>query len=242
MQPKVLLLGNAGTHGNCAADATAGLLLDMDGVIVDSEPIHARAGVIALQRCQISLDLAPISLQFKGRTDQDMFEYLVEHLTDTPPAERSLLVQRLIEEKAKAFGELLGEVPLVPGVLEFLAASRRRFSALALTTSATRRDQEQIFQRFNLHRWFDAVVTAEDIRRAKPDPEPYLKTAAKVGLDPSRCLVVEDSTHGIRAAKGAGCLAVGLTTAFTAEELRRAGADAVVNSFAELAALLSLPV
>jgi beta-phosphoglucomutase-like phosphatase (HAD superfamily) len=121
-----------------------------------------------------------------------------------------------------------------------LAASRRRFSALALTTSATRRDQEQIFQRFNLGRWFDAVVTAEDIRRAKPDPEPYLKTAAKVGLDPSLCLVVEDSTHGIRAAKRAGCWAVGLTTAFTAEELRRAGADAVVDSFAELAALLDL--
>ncbi len=227
-------------QGLCPANTTAGLLLDMDGVIVDSEPIHARAGAIALQRCQISLDLAPLALQFKGRTDQDMFEYLVEHLTATPPAERSLLVQRLIEEKAKAFGELLGEVSLVPGVLEFLELSRRRFFALALTTSATRRDQEQIFQRFNLHRWFDAVVAAEDIQRAKPDPEPYLKTAAKVGLDPKLCWVVEDSLHGIRAAKGAGCWAVGLTTAFTAEELHQAGADAVVDSFAELAELLGL--
>ncbi len=217
-----------------AADATAGLFLDMDGVIVDSEPIHARAGTIALQRCQISLDLAPISLQFKGRTDRDMFEYLVEHLTDTPPAERSLLVQRLIEEKAKAFGELLGEVPLVPGVLEFLAASRRRFSALALTTSATRRDQEQIFQRFNLGRWFDAVVTAEDIRRAKPDPEPYLKTAAKVGLDPSLCLVVEDSTHGIRAAKRAGCWAGWPDHCFHRRGTAPGGGRCRVDSFAEL--------
>jgi len=223
-----------------AAEATAGLFLDMDGVIVDSEPIHARAGAIALERCRLALDLAPVSLQFKGRTDRDMFEYLVEHLTDTPPAERPLLVQRLIEEKARAFGELLEEVPLVPGVLEFLELSRRRFSALALTTSATRRDQEQIFQRFDLGHWFDAVITAEDIQRAKPDPEPYLKTAAKVGLDPSLCLVVEDSAHGIRAAKGAGCLAVGLTTAFTPLELRQAGADAVVDSFAELAELLEL--
>jgi beta-phosphoglucomutase len=189
-----------------AAEATAGLFLDMDGVIVDSEPIHARAGAIALERCRLALDLAPVSLQFKGRTDRDMFEYLVEHLTDTPPAERPLLVQRLIEEKARAFGELLEEVPLVPGVLEFLELSRRRFSALALTTSATRRDQEQIFQRFDLGRWFDAVITAEDIQQAKPDPEPYLKTAAKVGLDPSLCLVVEDSAHGIRAAKGQAAL------------------------------------
>ncbi|MFS8894823.1 HAD family phosphatase [Synechococcus sp. R3-13] len=232
MQSKVLCLQQG------KADVTAGLLFDMDGVIVDSEPIHARAGAIALQRCHLSLDLAPISLQFKGRTDRDMFEYLVQHQTDTPPAERPLLVQRLIEEKAKAFGELLAEVPLVPGVLEFLAASRRRFSALAVTTSAIRRDQAQIFQRFDLHRWFDAVITAEDIQRAKPDPEPYLKTAAAVGLDPALCWVIEDSTHGIRAAKGAGCFAVGLTTAFTAEELRHAGADVVVDSFAELAALL----
>jgi beta-phosphoglucomutase-like phosphatase (HAD superfamily) len=57
-------------------------------------------------------------------------------------------------------------------------------------------------------------------------------------LDPALCWVIEDSTHGIRAAKGAGCFAVGLTTAFTAEELRHAGADVVVDSFAELAALL----
>jgi beta-phosphoglucomutase len=171
MQSKVLCLQQG------KADVTAGLLFDMDGVIVDSEPIHARAGAIALQRCHLSLDLAPIS-------------------------------------------------------------SRRRFSALAVTTSAIRRDQAQIFQRFDLHRWFDAVITAEDIQRAKPDPEPYLKTAAAVGLDPALCWVIEDSTHGIRAAKGAGCFAVGLTTAFTAEELRHAGADVVVDSFAELAALL----
>ncbi|MCF2972482.1 HAD family phosphatase [Synechococcus sp. Nb3U1] len=224
------------------------LFFDMDGVIVDSEPIHAQAGAIALQRCNLSIDLDPISLQFKGRTDWDMFAYIVEQFSpdDDPPGraeyERRAEVQRLIDEKATVFHELLEEVPLVPGVLEFLAASRQQFSTLALTTSATRRDQEQIFNRFGLHRWFDGVITAEDIQRAKPDPEPYLKTAAILGLDPKLCLVIEDSTNGIRSAKGAGCFAVGITTSFQPEDLRQAGADAVVQSFVELAELLNLPM
>ncbi|MEN9222664.1 MAG: HAD family phosphatase, partial [Thermostichus sp. BF3_bins_97] len=140
------------------------------------------------------------------------------------------------------FHKLLADIPLVPGVLEFLAASRQRFPTLALTTSATRQDQEQIFNRFDLHRWFDGVITAEDIQRAKPDPEPYVKTAGMLGVDPTLCLVIEDSTHGIRSAKGAGCFAVGLTTSFGAAELRQAGADAVVESFVELAELLDLPL
>ncbi|MEN9201764.1 MAG: HAD family phosphatase [Thermostichus sp. DG_1_6_bins_120] len=217
-----------------------GLIFDMDGVIVDSEPIHAQAGATALQRCGLSIELAPISLRFKGCTDRDMFAYLVEHCTDTPVEEQQAVVQRLIAEKASAFADLLDQVSLVPGVLEFLAASRRRFSALALTTSATRQDQERIFTRFDLGRWFDGVITAEDIQRAKPDPEPYLKTAACLGVDPGLCLVIEDSTHGIRSAKGAGCFAVGITTSFAPEALRQARADAVVESFAELAQLLNL--
>ncbi|MCJ2543097.1 HAD family hydrolase [Thermostichus vulcanus] len=219
-----------------------GLFFDMDGVIVDSEPIHAQAGAIALQRCHLSIELAPISLLFKGRTDWDMFAYIIEQFTDTPEEERQAAIQRLIEEKARAFADLLEQVPLVPGVLEFLAASRPRFATLALTTSATRRDQEHIFNRFDLGRWFDGVITAEDIQRAKPDPEPYLKTAALLGLDPSLCLVIEDSTHGIRSAKGAGCFAVGITTSFGPEDLRQAGADAVVESFADLANLLEIPM
>ncbi|MEN9230700.1 MAG: HAD family phosphatase [Thermostichus sp. DG02_5_bins_236] len=218
------------------------LFFDMDGVIVNSEPIHAQAGVIALQRCNLLIELAPISLQFKGRTDWDMFAYIVECFTDTPKEEQRAAIQRLIEEKATAFADLLEQVPLVPGVLEFLAASRQRFATLALTTSATRRDQERIFNRFNLGPWFDGVITAEDIQRAKPDPEPYLKTADRLGVDPSLCLVIEDSTNGIRSAKGAGCFAVGITTSFRPEELRQAGADAVVESFAELAELLNLSI
>ncbi|MGQ9837462.1 MAG: HAD family hydrolase [Cyanobacteriota bacterium] len=218
------------------------LFFDMDGVIVDSEPIHAQAGAIALERCNLSIDLAPISLQFKGCTDWDMFAYIVEQFTETSENERQAAIQRLLETKASAFAELLEQVSLVPGVLEFLAASRQRFATLALTTSATRRDQEHIFNRFNLGCWFDRVITAEDIQRAKPDPEPYLKTAAMLGVDPRLCLVIEDSPNGIRSAKGAGCFAVGLTTSFRPTELRQAGADAVVESFASLAELLNLPM
>src|SRR5690606_18407119 len=87
--------------------------------------------------------------------------------------------------------------------------------------------------------FFEAVVTAEDITHPKPHPEPYLVTAAHLGVKPEACLVVEDSVHGVRAGLAAGCRVVGITTSFDAGRLQEAGAHHVVDSFAQLTRKLS---
>jgi HAD superfamily hydrolase (TIGR01509 family) len=170
-----------------------------------------------------------------------MFWELVQLYRPQVPSD-SELISSLIEAKAQAFSLLLAQVQLVDQVLPFLEIVRQLYPRLGLTTSATLRDQQQIFDQFQLHSWFDVVVTADDITRAKPDPEPYLRTTARLQLPPAQCLVIEDSIAGIQAAKAAGCTVVGITTGLGAPELWAGGADQVVASFAELAQWLHLPL
>jgi beta-phosphoglucomutase-like phosphatase (HAD superfamily) len=89
-----------------------------------------------------------------------------------------------------------------------------------------------------LHRYFDAVVTAEDVSRTKPDPEPYLRAAEQLGVSTQFCVAIEDSRNGVRSAKAAGCHVIGLTTTYSADALMAAGADVVWNSYREIAAYL----
>jgi beta-phosphoglucomutase-like phosphatase (HAD superfamily) len=105
---------------------------------------------------------------------------------------------------------------------------------MALTTSAPRELQELAFGQFDLSGYFGVVVTGDDVSQGKPHPEPYLKTAEKLGRAPSHCVVVEDSTNGVRSAKAAGCPTVGLATSFSAETLAAAGSDLTVATFSEL--------
>ena len=125
---------------------------------------------------------------------------------------------------------------MVDGARAFLEAVAARYPT-ALATSAVRRNQELAFERFDLMPFFEAVVVAEDLTHHKPHPEPYLTAAAGLAQPPERCLVLEDSVNGIRSARAAGCTAVGITTSFSAEALREAGAHHVADSFAALAAL-----
>jgi beta-phosphoglucomutase len=122
----------------------------------------------------------------------------------------------------------------VKGVQEFLPSARRTFKKLGVATSATVRDFSLAAQKYQLRPWFDVIVTSEDTARHKPDPEPYLKAMTLLGVAGSDTLVIEDSPNGIKSAKSANCTVAAITTAFEPDELRLAGADMVVASFAEL--------
>ena len=80
----------------------------------------------------------------------------------------------------------------------------------------------------------DAIVTGSDVERKKPAPDIFLKAAEKAGLEPRFCIVAEDAIAGIMAAKAAGMRAVGVTTSFSADELKKAGADVVTDSLSYL--------
>jgi HAD superfamily hydrolase (TIGR01509 family) len=142
--------------------------------------------------------------------------------------------------KRQVYLNLFENVRLVTGIQEFLPLARRTFKKLGLATSATVRDFSLAEQKYQLQRWFDIIITSEDTTMHKPDPEPYLKAMSKLGVTGSDTLVIEDSPNGIRAAKSADCTVVAITTTFEPNELRLAGADMIVASFAELIQELKL--
>jgi beta-phosphoglucomutase len=203
-------------------------IFDFDGVIVDSEPLHAEAKQATLDHFGVSYP-AQLFSDFKGRPDTAFFEFAADQL-----AAGVATAEEMGAYKREVYLRLFEAVPLVADVQAFLAAARTRFDKLGLATSATRRDLGLAARKYQLDRWFDVIVTGDDTLRHKPDPEPYLRALAALGVTPDATLIVEDSPNGIRSAKSARCTTAALTTAFSAHELRSAGADIVVASFAEL--------
>jgi HAD superfamily hydrolase (TIGR01509 family) len=209
------------------------LIFDLDGVIIDTERLHAEAKRAAFDKYEIKVP-ENLYAEFRGRSDRDMVEHVVREF-----AAASVAADEVLGYKHDVFRTLRAKISPVEGALEFVRLARGHFEKLAVTTSATKQNQQFAFERFGLQPFFDVVVTAEEINRTKPDPDPYLKTTEKLNLNPASCLVIEDSHNGILSAKSAGCAVVAITTSFSRDELRKANADYLVENFFELASLLS---
>jgi beta-phosphoglucomutase len=212
----------------------AAILFDLDGVIINTEPLHARAKRIAFERYGIPVP-DDMYAAFRGRSDKDMVEDVVQLLGPS-----SLEWTKVLAHKDEMFNALEHEIELISGAAGFIASARKHFDKLALVTSATKRNQEYALRRFELESFFDVIVTAEDITRTKPDPEPYLTAVSRLGVAAESCLVVEDSMHGVVSANAAGCAVVAITTSFTAEELAEFNPRNIVNNYDELASLLRI--
>ena len=210
----------------------AALIFDMDGVLVDSEGLHERAKRAALQHAGLALPEERFAA-YIGRSDKAMIDDVAAEFSLS--AAQSAELQR----QKNAFYEA-GEctLQLVAGALDFLSWSYRHFR-LALATSATARNRKSLMQRFALESFFEVMVDAAQFDAPKPSPEVFEITLKELGLAGASCWVIEDSINGIIAAKLAGCFAVGITTSFSSEALAEAGADLVVESFAQLQSQLA---
>ncbi len=206
------------------------IILDMDGVIVNSEPIHEKA---EMETCREFGMIVPKSEwdNFRGKKLEDIFSYASRiYGTGEEP------IQNMVKKKIEIYLNLaLRDLELVPGSVEFLQELKNRKKyRYALTTSGRKYQQEKILAKFRLEKFFDIMVTAEDVHNGKPDPEPYTVTVKKLNNKPEDCLVIEDSDNGILSAKAAGCRSCGITTTFDSDKLKTAGADLIVHNFHEL--------
>ena len=104
-----------------------------------------------------------------------------------------------------------------------------------MATSATVNDLSLVFNKYEIKKYFDVIITGEDTIRHKPDPEPFFKALASTGKLASELFIIEDSPNGIIAGKAAGCFVAGITTSFNKEILKKAGADIIVNDFMGMA-------
>ena len=211
-----------------------GLIFDMDGVLIDSEPLHKRAKEIAFGEVGIVLPESVYD-SYKGRPDATMLPEIL--LARGWAAEK---IQELSRRKRQIYEEIEHELQAVEGAVEFVRWAAPRYR-IALATSATARNREATFHLLGIGDLFHAVVDASGHQKPKPDPEVFLIAMEKLQLGAADCWIIEDSVNGLRAAKAAGCFAVAITTTFSRETLLEAGADTVVNTFAELRRLLQTP-
>lgn len=204
----------------------AAVLFDFDGVILDSEPLHERALLTLYDERGWTVD-DPRFHRFKGRTEAVNFAEITERFGGDGDAHRA--------QYRANYDALIEDPPLVPGVAAFLDRCRAAGLALAIVTSARRSTVDRVLDVHGLASVFQTVVAEADVAKAKPHPEPYLVAAARLGVDPARCLVVEDSLHGAISGCAAGATVAGRVDSFPAEALLSAGAAFAFDDYADLA-------
>jgi HAD superfamily hydrolase (TIGR01509 family) len=209
-------------------DDLEAILFDLDGVIIDSEPLHEKA--YRQTSLHLGRDLTREEVAaLRGTVDEIGAAKLLEY---NPGA--TLTVSQVMEYNNDIYKAMFDQIRLVPGSREFIQKAHKKGFKLGLTTSALQENQQRIFEKYNLWPFFSTIITGQDIINGKPHPEPYLKTAEKLGVAPANALVIEDSVNGVRSGRAAGCRVIAITTSFPRERLMELQADFVVDSFAEL--------
>lgn len=199
------------------------VIFDMDGVLVDSEPLHRQVTLDVLGPAATARTEAT-ALEFIGRPVRDMLETLIR---------RHGLPGRLADYETR-YDVLLRNLLAQPrppreGAAWLLAELRRRGCRLGLASSSIQTWVDAMLASIGLSGQFDVVVAGDAVARGKPAPDVYLLAAERLGVPPSECLVVEDSPAGVNAARAAGMAVVALLTP-DVEAARLAGADRLVHS------------
>lgn len=205
------------------------VVFDFDGVIVDTEPLHHDSYLAALTPREINLSYERYRSEFAGSNDEMTFRRAAEAFGFELSEDE---LARLRERKADFFRQLAkkGVAPL-PGAVELIRLASAR-APIALATGARRSDVEAVFSGFgDLVNCFSALVTCDDVRRAKPDPEPYATAAARLGFDPAECVAIEDTPSGLASAAAAGLRTVAVARTHPGSALH---ADLVVRSLEDL--------
>jgi HAD superfamily hydrolase (TIGR01509 family) len=205
------------------------VIFDMNGVIIDDEPIHLREDRSTCEHFGLAVPDEEWP-KIKGWKVHDIFADFISKYSD-----RQISADEMVAYKVELYLKCAQQdVELVPGVLNFIKFLRNNDVKLALATSTLKVLQGFIFKKFELDQYFPIIITAEDLKRGKPDPKAYLLAVEKLGIEARQCLVIEDSLNGVQAGKRAGCDVHAITTTYSRDQLLESGADMVFDTFAEM--------
>ncbi len=184
-----------------------GVIFDLDGVLVTTDELHYRAWKEIADAEGIHFDRR-VNDRLRGVSRMDSLSILLEGAARPYTADRKAELAARKNERYRALVLRMGPEDVLPGVREMLAELRRREIRRAVATSS--RNAALLLERTALADAFDAVVSGNDVREAKPAPEIFLLAARRLGLDPAECVVVEDAPAGIEAARRAGMAVFGI--------------------------------
>lgn len=203
------------------------VIFDMNGVIINDERIHQQSWRVYSQKHGFQITEEEFKHNIFGRTEKDTFEYLYKRPI-TPEELRTFSDER-VDTAIEIFKP---QMKMTDGLQKLLDTLAENSIPMAVATSSRNRYVNLILDELNIRKYFKTILTAEDITKGKPDPEIYLKTAEKLGVNPAECVVFEDALSGIRSAKAASMKVIGIATTHAKEELDLA--DTVVDNFEEV--------
>jgi HAD superfamily hydrolase (TIGR01509 family) len=205
----------------------AAIIFDMDGVLVDSNPFHLRKWIDLFQAHGIPFNEQELPKVVLGPPNDVTFRRYLG--ADLSPEQRANLSEELEENFRREIGP---HARAFPGVRRFIEECHAQGITMAVASAAIAKNVNFLISALGLRDYFRELLTGDEVSHPKPDPEIYLKTAGKLGVNTADCAVFEDSFVGIEAAKRAGMKCVAIATTFSAEDLRReTRADLIVPSF-----------
>jgi len=206
------------------------IIYDLDDLMVNSNPLHIEAWDILLSKFNYKLDDLPKEFhsKFIGMRVIDISKEIIKALN------LNVEIESFYKERINIFLELVREkVGAMSGLLNSLKLVKEKGLKIAIASSGTKEYIQLILSKFDINDYFDTVVSGDDVKIGKPDPETYLVIAKKLGFKAEECLVLEDATAGIESAKAAGCKCIAVRNPNTPPQ-NYSKADKVINSLKDL--------
>lgn len=206
------------------------IVYDVDGTLINSEPLHVEAWKQALVKHGHTISELPAEFldTMAGKKPIVIAEGMVVELSINTSAE-----QFLNEKAAIFFSMTQKSLEPMPGAIESVGRLSEAGFRLAIGTSLDREFLDIVLNKFNISNKFEVIVTGNEITKGKPDPETYFKVFEKLNLEPFSCLVLEDARSGVEAAKASGAFCIGIEN-INAEPQDLSSADLVVDSLSEV--------
>jgi beta-phosphoglucomutase family hydrolase len=204
-------------------------IFDLDGVIIDSEPVHFKLEKQMFEELKIALPFEE-HCSYVGMSSENMWETIVNKhnlsycAQDLVEKKHALYLEHLLEEK---------DLYAIPGVIELIKELYKNNFKLMIASSSHAEVINAVLEKFNLSDFFAARVSGTELAHSKPHPEIFLKAAEVANCASRECVVIEDSENGVTAAKAAGMKCIGfLNPNSGAQNLNKA--DVIIKSFKEL--------
>ena len=205
------------------------VIFDMDGVIVNSEPLHHKAykKMFAEFKLNVSNNLYE---SFTGQSTSSICKQLCE-IFNLKESSNDLVVSK--RKHFKIIFENDSSFQMIDGALELIKNYFNNNLTLVLASSASMINIDRIFKKFDLNKFFKAKISGADLKESKPNPEIFIKAAKMTGFKKEECIVIEDSTNGIIAAKSAGIYCVGYNS-YNSKNQNYDNANLVINELGEI--------
>lgn len=201
------------------------VIFDSDGVVVDTTQYDYDAWKKTLSEYGIDLSFPEYKV-FLGMKGTEVVKKYLPHFSE----DSALAIQNKKEDYLVSLVQRKG-VQMIDGALDFIKKLKSKKIRIALATASPVKKLDAIMSALQIRNRFDAIVTADDVSKGKPNPEIFLKAAKKLGVSPRESIVIEDAPNGVEAAKSGGFTCVAITTTHQQKELR--GADHIIDSFSD---------